>query len=120
MSPGGDSMRDKESCSHQETLSFPPTSPRGSNPTQTPSPAALQLLPWLYPTAVEEFLCSAAISPHIPFPSPLLHPNPSQLHTGPGQESRRIPRTPNPRHERPVNALCRLQAKRTAFPFLIH
>lgn len=52
-----------------------------SNPPAPP--AALQLLPWLYSTAMEEFLCSAAISPHISFPSPSLHPSPSQLHTTP-------------------------------------
>lgn len=82
-SPGGNPMWDKGSCSHQDTHSFPPTSPRGSNPTQTPSPAAFQLLPQPYSTAVQEFLCSATISPHIPVPSPLLHPSPSQLHTTP-------------------------------------
>lgn len=107
-------MWDKESCTHQETHSFPPASLRGSNPTQTPSPAAFQLLPWLYPTAVEEFLCSAAISPHIPV---LPSPTPALVGTG---EQGGVPGTPNPQQEHLRNALCRVQVKMLPFPSIIN
>lgn len=45
---------------------------------------------------------------------------PAPHHPFLGQESRGVPGTPNPCDQRLVNALCRVQVKRMAFPFLIN
>lgn len=121
MSPGGNSTWDKESCSHQETRCFPPTSPRGSNPTHPHLQlhfscclgSTLQL--WRNSFAVLQ----SALTSHFPAHrcTPAL---PSSTPPLPGAEEQGGPRNTNPRDQRLVNALCRVQVKRMAFPFLIN
>lgn len=91
-SAAGHPMQDKENSPGNSLLPSPESEGLKSN--ALPPRKLLQLrfscsLGSTLPPAVEESVCNAAVPPHAPFPTPLLHPGPFQLYKL-GQDSRGV------------------------------